>query len=188
MKRKTLLAALVALLLMGLYGSATAWWEYNSNWDWEFMDDERTLAWISYKGSSSHVTIPHHLALSDRSVPVGRVTLGVSDDEGRASYISSISFSLDADGGTPVRDLYGPGSGKSTMSTLSFPEGVQFVNGFGGNPNLTNVNLPSTCTSLGGGVADYGCFSNCTSLQTINLENVRTFGVYSLQNTGLTEW
>lgn len=66
------------------------------------------------------------------------------------------------------------------------PEGITTIldYAFSHNPNLTEVNLASTVTTLG-----EGCFYNCNALKTLNIKDnsVTTIGKYIFADCSLTE-
>ena len=72
---------------------------------------------------------------------------------------------------------------KADLDYVSIEEGVIELGdyAFRDSAKISEVELPSTLTSIGAGV-----FSGCTSLTTINLQYVQNFGETSFENTGLT--
>lgn len=59
--------------------------------------------------------------------------------------------------------------GCANLEEVSFPEGIECIQGFSSCTNLKTVHLPSTATSIG-----ERAFSSCTSLKTINLPSAVT--------------
>jgi len=153
------------------------------NWAWDEYTKAENGASIEYIGMSSAVNIPYYINYNGAQIPVVSATLHsnleITDDDGRPRdhrnvAITSISFTLDAEGHTPVRSFCGPNGLRPCLITrLDIPYGVTSVAGFVGCASLREVTLADTVTEL-----HDDCFSGCGALEKIEQE--------ALAQTGLT--
>ena len=179
MKKNCKICLLLGLILTALLccGTASAYLDFiteDKNWSVDLIDDKKDRVRITYVGESSHVRIPTHIPYSGRDLPIVWVSL-------HDKTISSVEFLLETDGGTPVREFYGP-QNDSPITGLKISEGVQKVGGFQNCSHLTTVILPSTCTTI-----DYYAFEHCSSLTNINLDHVITIEPSAFLGTNLPE-
>ncbi len=175
--RKTCFLLILIAVLLCCCGTAMAYLDFitdDKNWSVDLIDQKRDRVSITYVGSSSYVRIPARIPYGDANLPVVQVSL-------LGKTISSVEFLLEADGGTPVREFYGPHN-DSPITGLKVSEGVQKVGGFQNCSHLTTVILPSTCTILG----EYA-FDHCSSLTSINLDHVVSIDQFAFRGTNLSE-
>ena len=174
---KILLALCLAALLLCCCGSALAFASFyteNGYWYVSQADDEGLTVCIeSTDKTPSHVQIPTHIERGENRYPVVRVIL--------RKAVTEVAFELETDGGTPVREFYGPGI-DCPITGLKVSEGVREVGGFSNCSHLTTVILPSTCTTI-----DFEAFAHCTSLTSINLDHVTSIGYRAFEDTRLPD-
>ena len=186
-----ILALMTALLLTDDPALAEKYvLDSNKHWAWSEYTKAEEGAQIEYVGMSSAVTIPRYIYYNGVEIPVVSArlssSLSVTDENGNeldhsSVAITSVSFSVDALGHTPVLRVIGTNGARPCLITeLNIPYGVAQVEAFCGSPQLRRVMLAETVTSLGS-----DCFADCGLLESVGMESVRSFGYRVFQNNGI---
>lgn len=188
MNRKQIRIITIALFILTLCicaasGASAEYGTPDGNWSYAIVDGHAN---IGYCGTSSVVSIPMYISKDGTRYPVYRVNLqrSVAMEEINTDEIpiTSITFQVDENGCTPVREIKASGSRPVNITHLEVPMGVTTLLSFQRLPYLKTVTLAESVTTL-----NNLCFYECSALESINLSNVINLGTNTFTGTALRE-